>query len=102
MRLRDTFIYQVSRHTKVDKKNLIVADKLNSLLNDKILAKAEFKAFADDKLNFDKMTISLFDRVENIVRKGENAGLQHFLLSSVFSKAFSFRVVKSRDCVVKK
>ena len=28
------------------------------------------------------MTISLFDRVENTVRKGENAGYQHFLLFS--------------------
>ena len=26
------------------------------------------------------MTISLFDRVENTVGKGENAGYQHFLL----------------------
>ena len=34
-------------------------------------------------------------RVENIVSKGENAGC------SMFSKAHSFRLVKSRDCVVK-
>ena len=46
--------------------------------------------------------ISLFDRVENTVGKGENAGYQHFLLfPQVFSKAFFFRVIKSRDCVVK-
>ena len=38
------------------------------------------KAFADDKLNVAKMTITLFDRVENTVGKGENAGNQHFLL----------------------
>ena len=30
------------------------------------------------------MTISVFDRVENIVGKGENAGYQHFL--TMFSK----------------
>ena len=47
------------------------------------------------------MMISGFDRVENIVGKGENAGKQHFLLFPVFSKAFFFRVVKSQDCVVK-
>ena len=47
------------------------------------------------------MTISLLDRVENTVRKVENAGNQHFLLSHMFSKAFFFRVVKCRDCVVK-
>ena len=31
------------------------------------------------------MIISVFDRVENIVEKGENAGYQHFLL---FPKCF--------------
>ena len=49
----------------------------------------ELKAFADDKLNVNKMTISLSDRVENTEGKGENAGYQHFLIfPSVFSKAF--------------
>ena len=34
------------------------------------------------------MTISVFDRVENIVGKGENAGYQHFLLfPQCFEKA---------------
>ena len=47
------------------------------------------------------MMISLFDRQENIVRKGENAGYQHFLLfPQCFQKAF-FKVVKSWDCLVK-
>ena len=40
----------------------------------------KLKAFADDKLNVAKMKISLIDRVENTVGKGENAGYQHFLL----------------------
>ena len=49
-----------------------------------------------------KMTISLFNRVENSLGKGENAGYQHFLLfTQFFSKAFFLRVVKSRDCAVK-
>ena len=44
--------------------------------------------------------ISVFDRVENIVGKGENAGYQYFLLfPPCFQKDF-LRVVKSRDCVV--
>ena len=38
------------------------------------------KHFADDKLNFAEIIIFFFDRVENIVGKGENAGYQHFLL----------------------
>ena len=40
----------------------------------------KLKAFADNKLNVATMAISLFDRVENTVGKGENAGYQHFLL----------------------
>ena len=48
--------------------------------NDKILDVTKLKAFADDKLNVAKMTIFLYDRVENTVGKGENAGYQHFLL----------------------
>ena len=40
----------------------------------------KLKAFADETLNVARMTFSLFDRVENTVRKEENAGYQHFLL----------------------
>ena len=48
------------------------------------------------------MMISVFDRVENIVGKGENAGYQHFLLFlQCFQKASFLRVVKSHDCEVK-
>ena len=46
------------------------------------------------------MTISLFDRVENIAGNGDIAGYQHFLLFPLFSEAFFSRVVKSRDCVL--
>ena len=48
-----------------------------------------------------KEIISFFDRAEkkNAVGKGEHAGFQHFLHFPVFSKAFFFKVVKSRDCV---
>ena len=38
------------------------------------------KAFAHNKIKVAKMRISLYDRVENTVGKGENAGNQHFLL----------------------
>ena len=60
-----------------NKQNLAL---FNPLPNDKILDMTKLKAFADDKLNIDKMTISVLDRVENTERKGENAGYQHFLL----------------------
>ena len=51
-----------------------------SLPNDIILDRTKLKAFADDKLNVAVLMIFLFDRVENTVGKGENAGFQHFLL----------------------
>ena len=57
----------------------------NSLPNDKIVEVTKLKAFADDKSNIAKMTISLFDRVENAMGKGEYAGYQNFLL---FSQCF--------------
>ena len=53
---------------------------INPLPDDKILDFTKLKAFADDKLNVAKMMISLFDRVESTMGKGENAGYQHFLL----------------------
>ena len=44
----------------------------------------------------------VFDTVETIVGKGENAGNQHFLLfPTMFSKGFFLRVVKRLNCVVK-
>ena len=53
----------------------------NSSPNDNFFFdKAEFKTFADYNSDVTKMLISLFDKVENIVGKGENAVLQHFLL----------------------
>ena len=52
----------------------------SSLPNDKILDVTKLKTFADNKLNVASTTISLFDKVENTVEKGENAGYQHFLL----------------------
>ena len=74
----------------------------NSLPNNKILDVTKLKACADDKLNVTRMTISLFNRVENIVEKGEKCWLPAFSsFSAVFSKAIFFRVVKSRDCTVK-
>ena len=62
----------------------------------------KFKEFADDKSKVDKnndLMISFIDRNENMVRKGENAGYQHFpLFPQCFQKAsVSVRVVKSRN-----
>ena len=48
----------------------------------------KLKALADDKIYVAKMMISVLDRVENIVWKGENAGYQYFLFfTQCFRKA---------------
>ena len=72
-----------------------------SLPNNKILDVTKLNAFADDKVNVAQMLVSVFDRIENIVGKGENAGYKHFSFSHYVFKGFFFGVVKSRDCVVK-
>ena len=54
----------------------------NPFPNDKILDMTKLNAFADDisQSNIAKMIISLFDREENTVGKGENADYHHFLI----------------------
>ena len=54
-----------------------------------ILALSKLKPIADMS-NVAQMVQLLFNRLENIVEKGENAGYQHFLLfPECFQKAFS-------------
>ena len=65
---------------------------VNPLPNNKFLDITKLKAFADDKLNVAKMTFSLCDRVK------KHCMLPAFSsFSTVFSKAFFFRVVKCQD-----
>ena len=64
----------------------------NSLRIDQTLDWSKLNAPADDKIKVLKMTITDFDRVENIVGKGENAGYYNGPLP---------RIIKSRDCVEK-
>ena len=53
--------------------------KINSLLNDKILDWSKIKAFADDQIFVTEQFKFVLRRVENM-GKGENAGYQYFLL----------------------
>ena len=70
---------------------------LNSLPQDKSLALTKVKALADDKCNIAKMVISVFDILENMVKKGENAGFQHFSpFPTMFSNCYFLGVFKSR------
>ena len=44
----------------------------------------------------------VLQKVENMMGKGENAGLPAFSpFPIMFSKGFSYRVIKSPDCVLK-
>ena len=57
----------------------------------KILDQTNLEAFADDKLNVTKMLISVFDRVENIVGKGEIACTSNFSFSHNVFKRLLFQ-----------
>ena len=71
-----------------------IKEWFNSLPNKKkYKTGSKLKAFAEDSLNLVQMMISVFffDRIENILGKGENAGDQHFLLfPESFQKAAFF------------
>ena len=47
---------------------------LNVFVNNKILDSTKLKAFADDKIDWAGMRMSVSDKIEIIVEKGENAG----------------------------
>ena len=61
---------------------------INSLPNDKILEVAKLEAFTDNKINLTQVMIYVYDRVENNVGKGENAGFQAFS-HNVFQRPLS-------------
>ena len=71
----------------------LLAGLLNPFPQDKL------KALADDNLNVTKMIVSAFDRVENIVGKGEIACTSNFSFPTIFSKGFFPRRVKRCHCV---
>ena len=58
----------------------------NPFPHDKLFDQTKLKAFADDILNVTKMIISVFDKVENIVGKGEIACTSNFSFSHNVSK----------------
>ena len=93
-------------------------DGLSPLPDDKILGLPKLKAFADDKSNVSQSIKGLFQRIESIVGKEENAGHQHFLLfpqslpvfkrlfppgrqkSSLCGKGLKC-LLKKRDCIIR-
>ena len=77
---RKYWLPAISPFPTIFSQGVILLRVLNSLPNDDIFDLTKFKAFADNKQNIAKIIVSVFDRTENIVGKGENAGNQHFLL----------------------
>ena len=75
-------------------------ERVNSLPNDKLLDLSKLKAHADNKIYVIEKLKFRLGRVENIMRKGENAGHQHFLLfpqcllKSSFSRSFKVGIVR--------
>ena len=67
---------------------------INYLPNNKFLHWSKLKAFADNKINMSEKLKLCFGRVENIVRKRS-------LKNAVFFEDFFFKVVISRNCVIK-
>ena len=62
----------------------------NPIPNNKVLAWSKLTAFAGNKIKIDEMMNLVFDKFENIVGNGENAGDQHFLLfPQCFQMTFS-------------
>ena len=76
---------------------ILSCGRVNPLPNSNFLDWTEFKALADKKLHATKIKISVIDRVENIVGKGENVGYQHFLLFlQCFQKLFLLGLLRTR------
>ena len=62
--------------------------------NNKIQDLSKFKAFADNKLNVTQKLEFVFNRAEDIVEKGENAGYLHFLhFSAMFGPCICGKTV---------
>ena len=60
-------------------KSFTTQSRLNSLPNNKFLGWPKLKALTEDKINVTEKLKFGLRRVGNIIRKGENAGYQHFL-----------------------
>ena len=83
--------YHMTKNVDLSKLKAFAYDtSFNPFPHDKILDQTKLKAFADEKLNVTKMIISVFDRVEKIVGKGEIACTSNFSFShNVFERLFS-------------
>ena len=70
----------------ISDKNLLIF--LNFTKRTHVLAWSKLKAIEDDMLKMPLDGKCLDEIIENDVRKGENAGYQHFLLFPCFQKVY--------------
>ena len=72
------------------------------LPDDKILDWSKLKQIADNKINLNKKIKTCFWKVRKHCGKRRKSYLPAFsLFPTMLSKGFLYRVIKSRDCVVK-
>ena len=75
---------------------------VNSLPNDSFLDQSILKALADDKVNLAEKIEICFGKERKHIPKRRKCWSPVFTpFSTMFSKGLFFKVVKSRDCVVK-
>ena len=88
--------------TNAENIGIICSDVLfNSLPDDKTLDWSKFKAFADDKINATNIEIC-FGKSRKYCGKRRKCCLPSFSpFPTMFSTGFLYKVVESRDCVVK-
>ena len=65
---------------------------INPLKSKRVLALSKLKALTDDNVTISQNSGIFFDRTENNLGKGVNAGNQHFLLFPLFFPKASFPV----------
>ena len=70
----DYFVILPQKDLKTEAEMVFVGWYLNSIPNDKIFGIDQIQRFAEDKWKITIMMICVFDGVENIVEKGQNAG----------------------------
>ena len=78
---------------------IIIKQRYYALPNNKFLDWSQLKAFADDKIKVTEKMKFVWEMVETIVGRGENAGYQHFLLFPQYFQKTSFsRLLKVGLC----
>ena len=90
-------------HNVFQNLNLKFQESFNSLPNNKITDQSKLKGFADDKMNVTQKNEIYFMKGRKHCWKSRKCWLPAFsTFPTMFSKGILYRVVKSRDCLVKR